>query len=641
MPSHLDEKEVTLKSTEPAEESASDGNLTSIGPYDMVEAIGGGGMGLVYKVRHRGAGNILALKMLRKELALDPVNVKRFQQELKTTSQLTHPNIVPIYDSGIADDGCPYFVMEYLDGLNLEEILLEEGYLDLDRFFHVFEQVSDALITSHEHKVIHRDIKPSNIMISTTDSGFELVKILDFGVARVFQQASKDGVRLTQLGEILGSPAYMSPEQCLNQKLDERSDIYALGVVMYEALAGMPPFKGDSAAHIIMGHLQDKPKSISKIRPDFNIPIELEALVMCCLEKEPADRFKSVQMLKEELKRISLSVRDVSVKAWVARLGRRARHRTKRMMRNALSARGRWLPPVAVALLMLGGGCFSYQTWLNHQSYQDYINRAEAALTHEQYDQTITNWRTALELATRSGAPKAELAQLYERAADDVLCYLQRNIGLSHPYSGYEVLSEINHNQPRMTFERRQAAREFLERARAIYKEFTAGEEQLRVLDKLVGVAHDGADFKREEGYLLDRIRFSEGMLNSRPGYSLYHEMGRVYENTHRPREAEMMLKRALQAEKLENSGNSGQSLNTLAEFYNRHGMFLEEEKCRRELIEMHKQETLTDSSNEVYYKQQLAQEIGKLSAALKKQGKLEEAQKLFEQAQTLTKAKK
>ncbi|MBX9693772.1 MAG: serine/threonine protein kinase, partial [Cyanobacteria bacterium] len=140
--------------------------LSRIGPYDILELIGEGGMGLVYKVRHRGAGNILALKILRKELANDPINVKRFQQELKTTSMLTHPNMVPIYDSGLTADGEPFLVMEYIDGWNLNQILEQEGYLDLERFFQLFTQVCDALTHAHERRIIHRDLKPSNIMIS-------------------------------------------------------------------------------------------------------------------------------------------------------------------------------------------------------------------------------------------------------------------------------------------------------------------------------------------------------------------------------------------------------------------------------------------------------------------------------------------
>jgi serine/threonine protein kinase len=272
--------------------------------YRIVSKIGSGGMGVVYKAKHKTLDKTVALKMLHKELAVDPVNVRRFEVEAKAASLLTHPNLAAVYETGTTKEGSPFLVMDYLNGLTLEQILKCEGFLSREKFFEIFSQVCEALTHAHNKQIIHRDLKPSNIMILKKDGEPDFVKLLDFGIARVLQRATKDGSRLTQTGEVIGSPVYMSPEQCLGIGLDERSDIYSLGVVMYEALAGVPPFSGNNSIQIIVGHINQKPKPISKLRPDFKIPPELDDLILECLEKAPEKRFQSIDKLQRALEQI-------------------------------------------------------------------------------------------------------------------------------------------------------------------------------------------------------------------------------------------------------------------------------------------------------------------------------------------------
>jgi tetratricopeptide (TPR) repeat protein len=382
---------------------------------------------------------------------------------------------------------------------------MEEGYLDLERFFSVFGQVCEALAHAHEKRVIHRDLKPSNIMLCASESGIEIAKLLDFGIARVFQQASKDGVRLTQLGEILGSPAYMSPEQCLTQKLDDRSDIYSLGVVMYEALAGVTPFKGDSAAHIIMGHLQDRPKSISHLRPDFNIPPDLELLVMTCLEKDAQLRYQSVAALHEELKRISASMRGRSLCARISTACRHMRVRSFRSVRRIINSRRSWAPSAVLSAALITGATIFYHSQIKPPNIQTYIDRAGLAILNQHYDEVEGDWAEALNLAAKSNMPKDQLSELYERAGDDLIarCYYQ--IPLNQPLGRLTLVEKESVNQLNVTNQSRKSAEAFYERALQTLSAEATPETRIRLLTKTYSVGADPGNNGKET--YLDMIR--------------------------------------------------------------------------------------------------------------------------------------
>lgn len=271
--------------------------------YRIGDLLGQGGMGSVFRAHHRSIDKTVAVKFLRRELASDPVSMARFRQEVKAASMLTHVNLAAVYDSGVGNDGIPYMVMDYLNGETLDATFTREGFLALERFLDIFIQVTEALVHAHSKGVVHRDVKPSNIMLLDSD----LVKVVDFGIARVLQQAAESTQhQFTQTGAVLGSPTYMSPEQCLSKAIDEKSDIYSLGAVMYHALTGSPPFTGENPVEIIVQHVHDRPRLISRLRPDLRLPGELEELVMKALEKSPAKRPNSAQQVLDRL----LVIRD-------------------------------------------------------------------------------------------------------------------------------------------------------------------------------------------------------------------------------------------------------------------------------------------------------------------------------------------
>lgn len=614
---------------------AQEGGCRRIGPYEILETLGDGGMGIVYKVRHCGAGTMLAMKVLRSELALDPVNVKRFRQEMKTSSLVNHANVVATYDSGFTDDGAPYLVMEFVDGYNVQQILEQEGYLDLDRFFHIFGQVCDALAHAHSKRIIHRDLKPSNIMIAVTDTGFELAKLVDFGIARVFQRPTANATgRLTQMGDVLGSPIYMSPEQCLSQKLDERSDIYSLGVVMYEALVGAPPFASENAVEVIMGHLQQKPPSLAKMRPDFNLPPDLEMLIYACLEKEPAVRIQTVADVATELKKISLSARSSSFVRMIKQFPHRLTGSLKRSLRKLNKARHQLVKPAVAAVVAGGLFYWSYQTFLApHYTVNDYIGQAELAIMNQDYDQASVNWDKAIKLAVSQGVARDKLAQLYERAADDMASSIQKNIQLSSNLGWNAVMPrEYNQNMPQL---QSRAAKPFLDQALVLYNQLHMHPEWMRVLDKVIGVCQQLDDVRSEEALLRQRIAVAEGPggKGTSANSGAYRRLSELLLNRGREAEAEATLMKEVQVERLQNSRPYPNSLTELARLYHRTGRYSDEIKVIKEMVVSLREESVENPRS---YDDQLMRELLALASAERRQGMNAEADAALEEAKHL-----
>jgi serine/threonine protein kinase len=601
-------------------EAVSEQEGASIGAYEILETIGTGGMGVVHKVRHRGSKAILAMKILKRELTDDPINIKRFQQELKTTSLLNHPNVVPIYDSGIAEDGRPYFVMEYLEGSTLEEILADEGFLDVDRFVQLFSQVCDALVQAHEKRIIHRDLKPSNIMVTITDTGYELVKVLDFGIARVFQKAPKDGARLTQLGDVLGSPLYMSPEQCLSQKLDERSDLYSLGVCMYEALAGVPPFASENPVEVIMGHLQQRPATFHSIRPDFNIPTDLENLVFSCLEKEPALRPAKIEDAAAELKRISSSMKSRSVFYSLRQMPRRLRHRMKRQIRSLVDARKQWGRP-AVALLAVALGSYAYMQYFAPKPDAKYFeDQATLAMLHADFNKVQSLYDEAIQVAKANHVSQRELAQLYERGADDLVTRPYKQTSVNNAYENWEPVQTWptdNYNSDKA--HNFQPARNLLEKALPLVKDQSA--DYIRVLDKLVSLCKNINDTKSEEAYLRSRIDLT-GSANNVSGPM--KELALLLEGKGGcDAEAEELWKKVVHFEVMQHSEPYPQSMEPLADFYNHTGKYAQEMELRKQMIS----EMRIANANGNNYNYNIRQQLVALASCAGKLGRLDESQ--------------
>lgn len=269
-----------------------------IGRYEVIHEIGRGGMSIVYKARDHELNRLVALKLMLKS-SDESLNLLRFQKEARAASQLEHPNIVKVHDFSTTSDGTPYLVMSYLDGISLADAIKDEGSFSLGRWLSVMIQACDALEHAHLAGIVHRDIKPSNFVLAQ-EHGTEVLKLVDFGIAA----NSFDDMSLTKTGEVFGSPLYMSPEQCAGSKLDSRSDIYSLGCVMYEALAGKPPISGTNSLSTLQKHLTDKPVSLTKLHLKVKHIQQVDRIVMRCLEKSPESRYQHLEDLKKELEQL-------------------------------------------------------------------------------------------------------------------------------------------------------------------------------------------------------------------------------------------------------------------------------------------------------------------------------------------------
>ncbi len=280
----------------------------SVGNYRLLGAIGSGGMGMVYVAEHLLLGRRAAIKFLHAHVSREPDMVERFFNEARAASAVTHPGIVEVYDFGY-HEGRAYLVMEYLDGESLLSHLRVEGTMDVQRALGIARKVTSALGAAHDAGVIHRDLKPDNIFLvrdepDTAPDARGRVCLLDFGVAKLVRDDGSFSAQATASGVLVGTPAYMSPEQCKGSgQVDGRSDLYALGCVLYGMLAGRPPFLGEGGGDVIAHHIFVAPEPPS--RHTTGVPPELDAVVMRLLEKEPGKRFQTARELGRALADLS------------------------------------------------------------------------------------------------------------------------------------------------------------------------------------------------------------------------------------------------------------------------------------------------------------------------------------------------
>jgi serine/threonine-protein kinase len=271
-----------------------------VGQYRLKERIGAGGMGEVYLAEHRLLKRPCAVKLIRPERASDPHMLRRFEREVQATARLSHFNTVEIYDYGHAEDGTFYYAMEYLPGMRLDELVAQEGPQPPARVIHFLRQLCGALREAHEAGLIHRDIKPSNVIVGKYGGVEDVPKLLDFGLVRSLSVGNSTETKLTREGVILGTPAFMSPEQANGvAAVDVQSDLYSLGAVAYFLLAGRPPFAGLPALQTVLAHLHQLPEPPRQHCPD--VPSDLETIVLRCLAKDPGQRFPDAASLEQAL----------------------------------------------------------------------------------------------------------------------------------------------------------------------------------------------------------------------------------------------------------------------------------------------------------------------------------------------------
>jgi serine/threonine-protein kinase len=258
--------------------------------YEIIEKIGGGGMALVYKARCRLLNRFVAIKVLRPEFIEDEEFVKKFRREAQSAASLSHPNIVGIYDVGTENNNY-YIVMEYIKGQTLKELIKSKGTLGIEHATNIAIQICYALDHAHKNHIVHRDIKSHNILIREDNS----VKVTDFGIARAVSSST-----ITNTGNVIGSVHYFSPEQARGGYTDEKSDIYSLGVVLYEMVTGRLPFEGDSPIAVALKHIQEEPIPPAKINP--RVPKSIEAIILKCMEKEVSRRYNSAAEIINDLR---------------------------------------------------------------------------------------------------------------------------------------------------------------------------------------------------------------------------------------------------------------------------------------------------------------------------------------------------
>ena len=333
---------------------------TKLGPYEIQSHLGAGGMGEVYRATDTKLGRDVALKVLPTEMARDPERLTRFRREAKALAQLDHPNIVTIHTVE-EFDGVHFLTMQLVAGLPLER-LIPEGGMPVEQIVEIGRALGDALASAHEKGIVHRDLKPGNVMVS--DDG--RVRMLDFGLAKNLQAASPDAVTITaegqtQAGVIMGTPAYMSPEQTTGRPLDHRTDIFSLGVMLHEMATGRRPFEGTSSAELISAILRDTPPAVTDIRPD--LPDALGRIIRRCLEKDPRDRVQTARDVSNELRDLARSASQKPVQA-TPRTPSAVPAADSSAVPAALSLpRRRWLRWAVVGLILAVLGALGAYEW--------------------------------------------------------------------------------------------------------------------------------------------------------------------------------------------------------------------------------------------------------------------------------------
>jgi len=268
--------------------------------YHVVKKLGEGGMGQVYLAEHVKMGRRSAIKVMNPSMVHDPDALARFNREAANASRITHPNVCAIYDFGETPDGMIYLAMEFIEGEPLTAILERDGALGTARAVQIFLQVADALQAAHDLGIVHRDLKPDNIMISRGKGGRDLVKVVDFGIAKAVG-GDDAGQKVTKTGLVVGTPEFMSPEQLSGDKVDGRSDLYALALVFFRMLTGKLPFEANTVQETMIKRLTDEPTKLATARPDVVFPTGLQEVLATALTRSPVDRYQTVAKFAENV----------------------------------------------------------------------------------------------------------------------------------------------------------------------------------------------------------------------------------------------------------------------------------------------------------------------------------------------------
>jgi Protein kinase domain len=268
--------------------------------YHVVKKLGEGGMGQVYLAEHVKMGRRSAIKVMSPSMIHDPDAVARFNREAANASRITHPNVCAVYDFGETPDGLIYLAMEFVEGVPLTALIEQEGALPVARASSIFKQTADALQAAHDLGIVHRDLKPDNIMVAQGRDGSDVVKVVDFGIAKAVG-GDETGQKVTKTGLVVGTPEFMSPEQLSGDKVDGRSDLYSLALVYFRMLTGQLPFQADSVQEVMIKRLTDEPQKLAQARPDLTFPDGLQEILDAALARLPAERYQTVAKFAEDV----------------------------------------------------------------------------------------------------------------------------------------------------------------------------------------------------------------------------------------------------------------------------------------------------------------------------------------------------
>ncbi len=260
--------------------------------YNIIKKLGEGGMGAVYLGEHVKMGRKSAIKVMNPSMAQDPDAISRFNREAANASRISHANVCQIYDFGETPEGIIYLAMEFIEGKSLTDVIEGAGALSAPRAASILKQAADGLQAAHDLGIVHRDIKPDNIMVIQAKDGSDIVKMVDFGIAKAVA-GDETGQKVTKTGLVVGTPEYMSPEQLSGDKLDGRSDIYSLALVLYRMLTGVLPFQAESSQEIMIKRLTDEPMPLEMAKPDGGFPPKLQLVMDRALARTPGDRYAS------------------------------------------------------------------------------------------------------------------------------------------------------------------------------------------------------------------------------------------------------------------------------------------------------------------------------------------------------------
>jgi eukaryotic-like serine/threonine-protein kinase len=321
--------------------------------YHVVRKLGEGGMGQVYLAEHVKMGRQSAIKVMNPSMVHDPDAVARFNREAANASRITHPNVCAIYDFGETPDGLIYLAMEFIEGEPLTDLLTREPALPLARATAIFLQVADALQAAHDLGIVHRDLKPDNVMLTRGRDGADVVKVVDFGIAKAV--GGDDSQKVTKTGLVVGTPEFMSPEQLSGDKLDGRSDVYSLALVFFKMLTGTLPFTASTAQETMVKRLTDDPATLADARPDLRFPPGLEETLATALARTPAERYQSAMKFANDVGAL-VGVERGGVRAPPPLPSTHADAEGKTQLLRPAPARKRSLAPIVVgAVVVLGG----------------------------------------------------------------------------------------------------------------------------------------------------------------------------------------------------------------------------------------------------------------------------------------------